>query len=58
MAEDWDWLRLNPEPFCTIQGNNYVCQESIVSIQVFSINPLRYQITISNGASRIETRYA
>ena len=57
-AEDWAWLKLNPEPFCTISGQSYVCQESVVSIEVFSIAPLRYQITISEGASKAVTAYA
>lgn len=57
-AADWDWIRLNPEPYCTIQGQNYVCQDSIVTIEVLSIAPLRYQITISEGASRAQFAYS
>ena len=57
--EDWDYLVANPEPFCRIEnGNEYVCQLSVVSIQVFGINPLRYQITISGGASRATFAYS
>ena len=57
-AEDWAWIVAHPEPFCRIEnGNEYVCQDSVVSIEVFSLSPVRYQITISEGASRAQVAY-
>jgi len=47
-----------PQPFVRIDGSDLVTQPSVATIEVLSLSPLRYQITISEGASRAEWRYS
>lgn len=51
-ADDWTWIVANPEPFCRVEGSEYVRRLSVVDIVVLSISPVRIQITVSEGASR------
>jgi len=50
-------LATNPDPYLRIDGTDLVAQPSVATIEVLSLSPLRYQITISEGASRAEWRY-
>ena len=53
-AEDQAYLIANPEPFCRVDGGDYVAQESVVDIEVLSLDPVRIQVTVSEGASRAQ----
>jgi len=50
-------LIATPPPFCRIVGSDLVAQASVVSFTVISLSPLRYEITVSNGAAGVETVY-
>lgn len=47
-----------PQPYVRIDGSDLVAQSSVATIEVISLSPLRYQITVSEGASKGEWRYA
>ena len=55
--EDQAWLIANPAPFCRVEGGFYVAQISLVDVEVYSLSPLRFNVTISDGASSSQTKY-
>ncbi len=50
-AEQQTDIIANPQPFYRVDGTDYVSQDSVIEIEVINLSPLRYQITISEGAS-------
>ena len=56
-AEDQAYLIANPEPYCRIEGSDYVAQESVIDIEILSLDPVRIQITVSEGASHGQWAY-
>jgi len=43
------------EDYCRIDGTDYVAQMCLIEVEVLSIDPIRFQITVSDGASRSQT---
>ena len=57
-VEDQAALIANPAPFCRIDGTDYVARDSVVDFEIIGLNPVRVQITISEGASRAQFGYS
>lgn len=55
-AEQNAWIASPPE-FYRLEGNQVVAKLSVVTVDIIELSPLRYQITVSNGASGSETKY-
>jgi len=49
-AEKDAWMA-NPPEFYSVVGNTIIIQRTVFSLVVLSVLPLRYQPTVSNGAS-------
>ena len=56
--EDQDWLTANPEPFCRVEGTDYVARAVVVDVEVLSLSPANINVTLSEGASRGQWVYA
>ena len=46
------------EEDCYVDGTDYVAQMCLVDFEVISLNPLRYQVTVKDGASSSQTKWS
>ena len=44
----------SPDPFCRVEGSEFVAQVCVVEIIPISLDPVNFQITIKDGVSRSE----